>query len=62
MKVMDQRAIRDEKIAHLNEGRTVYAESPELIRLMKRSIEKEKLAIDIEKTDSGCWFTPLKNK
>ncbi len=60
MKVIDQRAMRDDKINQLKEGRTVYAESPELIRLMKRSIEREELAVDIEKTNSGCWFTPTK--
>lgn len=50
--------MRDEKIRQLKEGRSVYAESGELIRLIKRGIEKEKLVVKLEKTDGGCWFIP----
>lgn len=56
--VLDRREMRDEKIKQLKEGRTVYAESPEFIRLIKRGIEKENLDVKYEKTDGGCWFIP----
>lgn len=58
MTVLDRREMRDEKIRQLKEGRTVYAESAELIRLIKRGIEKENLDVKLEKTDGGCWFIP----
>jgi len=58
MTVLDQRVMRDEKILQLKQGRTVYAESPELIRLIKRGIEREGLTIEIEKTNGGWWFIP----
>ncbi|MBO1003389.1 hypothetical protein ACFSKI_22175 [Pseudogracilibacillus auburnensis] len=58
MTVLDRRLMRDEKIKQLKEGRTVYAESPEFIRLIKRGIEKERLQVKYEKTDGGCWFIP----
>ncbi|NLI68205.1 MAG: hypothetical protein GX374_06145 [Bacilli bacterium] len=58
MTVLDLREMRDEKIRQLKEGRSVYAESGELIRLIKRGIEKEKLVVKLEKTDGGCWFIP----
>lgn len=58
MTVLDRREMRDEKIRQLKEGRTVYAESPEFIRLIKRGIEKENLDVEYEKTDGGCWFIP----
>lgn len=58
MTVLDRRLMRDEKIRQLKEGRTVYAESPEFIRLIKRGIEKENLTVTFENTDGGCWFIP----
>lgn len=58
MTVLDRRQMRDEKIQQLKEGRSVYAESPEFIRLIKRGIEKENLQVKYEKTDGGCWFIP----
>lgn len=61
MTVLDRREMRDDKIRQLKEGRSVYAESAELIRLIKRGIEKEKLQVKLEQTDGGCWFIPHKN-
>lgn len=58
MTVLDRREMRDDKIRQLKEGRSVYAESDELIRLIKRGIEKENLKVTLEKTDGGCWFIP----
>jgi len=58
MTVLDQRVMRDEKILQLKQGNNVYAESPELIRLIKRGIEREGLTVEIEKSDGGCWFIP----
>jgi len=62
MTVLDRRIMRDEKIKQLKEGRTVYAESPEFIRLIKRGIEKENLAVKYENTNGGCWFIPNENE
>jgi len=62
MTVLDRRVMRDEKIKQIKEGRTVYAESPELIRLIKRGIDKENLHVIYEKTDGGCWFIPNEKK
>lgn len=59
MTVLDRRKMRDEKIKQLKAGRTVYAESPEFIRLIKRGIEKEQLHVTLEETSAGCWFIPL---
>lgn len=61
MTVLDQRLMRDEKIEQLKAGRSVYAETDEFIRLIKRGIEKEKLNVIYEKTNGGCWFIPHEN-
>ena len=58
MTILDRREMRDEKVKLLKEGRTVYAESPEFIRIIKRKIEKENLSVTYDQTESGCWFIP----
>ncbi|CDQ39324.1 MULTISPECIES: hypothetical protein [Virgibacillus] len=58
MLVMDHREMRDEKIARLKQGNSAYAESRELIRLVKRGIEKEHLDVFLDEASSGCWFIP----
>jgi len=57
MTVLDRRLMRDEKIDQLKRGRAVYAESSELIRLIKRGIERNGLDVQLEYTEAGCWFT-----
>jgi hypothetical protein len=57
--MLNKRRIRDEKIRQLKAGRTAYAESDELIRLIKRDIEKEKLHVHYDMSRTGCWFIPL---
>ncbi|MGM8366285.1 hypothetical protein ACLIBG_12520 [Virgibacillus sp. W0181] len=61
MTVLDRRVMRDEKITHLKQGRSVYAESSELIRLIKRGIDRNALDVKLEYTNGGCWFTPNEN-
>ncbi|MGM8215603.1 hypothetical protein ACLIA0_08500 [Bacillaceae bacterium W0354] len=60
MFVLNNRHVADEKFNHLLNGYSVYAETEELIRLMKRRIDSHKLDIVIDDTDSGCWFIPNK--
>lgn len=54
-----QKVFRAEKMNQLQKGFITYAESSELIRLIKRDISKMSLNVFIEETPSGCWFTPL---
>ncbi|MBP2077344.1 hypothetical protein [Oceanobacillus polygoni] len=53
------RRIRDEKMNQLRKGQNAYAETEELVRLMKRAIEKENMPVQCDATNSGCWFIPL---
>ncbi|MGY0693083.1 hypothetical protein ACW2QC_09885 [Virgibacillus sp. FSP13] len=59
MLIMPQGQIKDEKINQLKAGRTAYAESNELIRLIKRDITKLGLHVHCDQTNTGCWFIPL---
>lgn len=54
---IDLRKIRDEKIIQLKNGYNAFVEKGELVRLMERAIEKEKLHVECDKTDAGYWFT-----
>ncbi|WP_100012091.1 hypothetical protein [Lentibacillus sediminis] len=60
--IITQRRLRDEKIAQLKQGHSAYAESHELIRLMKRNIEREDLHVHYDIGRTGCWFIPLTDK
>ncbi|TQS76255.1 hypothetical protein DX933_02185 [Ornithinibacillus gellani] len=59
MFVLNDRTIRDQKIEQLKNGISAYAESKELIRLMKRDIVKYDLQVQLDETPEGCWFIPL---
>lgn len=58
MIILNHRRMRDNKITRLKKGQCVYAESSELIRLLKRGIEKERLDVQLDRANGGCWFTP----
>ncbi|WP_085991702.1 hypothetical protein [Oceanobacillus senegalensis] len=57
--IINRNRLRDIKITQLKKGHNAYAESSELIRLIKRHIEKEHLNILYDETNTGCWFIPL---
>ncbi|ASN05008.1 hypothetical protein [Virgibacillus necropolis] len=59
MFIMNQKRIKEEKINQLREGQTAFAETHELIRLIKRDILKYDLHVHCDETPSGCWFIPL---
>jgi len=56
------RIIREQKINLLRNGFSAYAESAELIRLIKRDIFRYALNVFYDETSSGCWFIPLRQK
>ncbi|MFZ3578192.1 hypothetical protein [Virgibacillus sp. DJP39] len=62
MFIMNHNRMKEEKINLLKNGLTAYAESNELIRLIKRDIKKFELHVHLDETPSGCWFIPLHNK
>ncbi|SHF78497.1 hypothetical protein [Ornithinibacillus halophilus] len=60
MLILNKSQMRDRKINQLLNGYTAYAESQELIRLIKREIYRKGLNVYIDETTEGCWFIPLK--
>ncbi|MFA1821285.1 hypothetical protein ACDX78_14110 [Virgibacillus oceani] len=60
--MLNKRRMRDEKIRQLKAGESAYAETHELIRLIKRGIEREHLHVHYDNSRTGCWFIPLKEE
>ncbi|KGP73622.1 hypothetical protein N782_03080 [Pontibacillus yanchengensis Y32] len=58
MLIMNRRRLVEDKIQRIVSGQTAYAESKELIRLVKRELERQNLPVYMDETDSGCWFIP----
>ncbi|GEN45898.1 hypothetical protein [Alkalibacillus haloalkaliphilus] len=58
MFVVCKRRMANEKVNNLRNGYSAYAETEELIRLMKRRINSNNLDIYEDQTDIGCWFIP----
>lgn len=54
-----QRIFREQKVNLLKNGYSAYAESTELIRLIKRDILRNALNVHYDETPIGCWFIPL---
>ncbi|WP_042223240.1 hypothetical protein [Oceanobacillus manasiensis] len=59
MLILPYNKMRDVKLAQLRNGHTAYAESNELIRMLKRCIEKEQLQVHYDETQKGCWIIPI---
>ncbi|MBU5468106.1 hypothetical protein KQI49_14855 [Virgibacillus sp. MSJ-26] len=57
-----ERIMREQKVNLLKNGFSAYAESAELIRLIKRDIFNYALNVFYDETSSGCWFIPLSSE
>ncbi|GAA0456227.1 hypothetical protein [Alkalibacillus silvisoli] len=58
MFVVCKTRVANEKVDRLLNGYSAYAETEELIRLVKRRIYSNNLDIYEDQTDIGCWFIP----
>ncbi len=58
MKVIHNQRIANEKTNLLMEGLSAFAETEEIIRLVKRRIQRNNLHVIEDHTDVGCWFIP----
>lgn len=56
MSIIDLRRIRDDKINKMLQGESVYVETAEMMRLLRRAIERHSLDVEVDRSSSGCWF------
>ncbi|WP_027964261.1 hypothetical protein [Halalkalibacillus halophilus] len=61
MFVVHKQQLANEKVDRLKNGYSAYAETEELIRLVKRRIQHLNLDIFEDHTDLGSWFIPNNN-
>ncbi|MBO8156469.1 MAG: hypothetical protein H0Z32_08425 [Bacillaceae bacterium] len=58
--IIDRHKQLEEKMGQLQNGYTAYAETEELIRLLKRRLQKQDMNVLMDHTDNGVWFIPIK--
>ncbi len=57
---INRRKLLNEKMAHIKNGYSAYAESPDVIYAIKKEIQALNLDVLEEVTDMGSWFIPVK--
>ncbi|MEH7387082.1 hypothetical protein V7147_16965 [Bacillus sp. JJ1521] len=57
---INRRKLLNEKMAHIKNGYSAYAESPDVINAIKKEIEALNLNVLEEVTELGSWFIPVK--
>ncbi|WP_272479909.1 hypothetical protein [Aquibacillus koreensis] len=55
---MSRSLIVKEKLDRLTNGYNAYAESDEIIQMMKREISKLDFTVVCDESEHGCWFIP----
>ncbi|TCT24977.1 hypothetical protein EDD68_10444 [Melghiribacillus thermohalophilus] len=62
MWVIDRHKQLENKMNQLRNGYTAYAETEELIRLLKRRLKKQNMNVLMDQTENGVWFIPIKEE
>lgn len=58
--IMSAKEIALAKVRRLQNGYSAFAESNEMIRLIKRECKKLNVDVQIDETHLGSWFIPTK--
>ncbi|HEX7064938.1 MAG TPA: hypothetical protein VF199_07700 [Bacillales bacterium] len=58
--IMNRKELAKAKVKRIQDGYSAFAESNELIRLIKRDLSKLNMDVLIEETTIGSWFIPRK--
>ena len=56
--IIEPKVLVKQKIEQLKNGKNAYAESEEVLRLLKRDIARENLNVIFDETRDGCWIYP----
>ncbi len=56
--ILNRRQIAKAKVKKIKNGFSAFAETKEVIKLVKKELEKEGISVHIDETEQGCWFIP----
>jgi hypothetical protein len=56
---MNPKEIAKAKVKRIQDGYSAFAESNEMVRLIKRELSKLNLDVLVDETDIGSWFIPI---
>lgn len=56
--IINRGQIARDKLDHLQNGQTVFADSPEIIERLRKAIEELSLDVVEDVTERGTWFIP----
>lgn len=59
--VIDRKEIARAKVEKIKNGFSAFAETQEVIFLVKKELEKQGIPVLIDETEKGCWFIPQEN-
>jgi len=59
--IISRRQIARAKIKKIKNGYSAFAETKEVIDLVKKGLEEENIPVHIDQTEQGCWFIPVKD-
>ncbi|MDQ0161077.1 hypothetical protein [Bacillus alveayuensis] len=62
MFVIDHKQMAKEKVNQIRKGRSAYAESANLVSLIKKELECENIKVYEDVTEFGCWFIPVREE
>lgn len=57
---MNPKELAKAKVKRIQDGYSAFAESNELVRLIKRELAKLNVDVQVDETNIGSWFIPKK--
>jgi len=59
--IINRKEIARAKVRKIKNGFSAFAETKEVIELVKKELEKENIPVYIDETAQGSWFIPVKD-
>ncbi|OEG00070.1 hypothetical protein BHF71_06385 [Vulcanibacillus modesticaldus] len=59
--IINRKELARAKVNKIKNGFSAYAETTEVIELIKKELERENISVIIDETPQGCWFIPNKD-
>nr|WP_270897212.1 hypothetical protein [Aliibacillus thermotolerans] len=60
--IMNRKELAFEKVEKIKTGYSAFAESDEVIQLIRKELDKQNIEVYEDKTELGSWFIPTNKK